>query len=481
MVKRESSSPPSKGAQNKSDPSAEQIEAPAAEGVDASAGKEETAAKKPPKKDRTRLPLSRGVSLERKKLEAILGEIKALQTGRSQELEKDLKKVRTALRPRSKWLTAVDVLVMVLVAQALVFGTPLGSLLQRGWAWMFSDPSDVRPLLSYFSQPSESRLKLASLQAALKKVKRQRKKPDPNRDTLATAVAFLLSEGRGNKYFDVRLPATAQRALRSVAVVWPGDAALPKQREAALLSGLARLRQSFGADEAAVAALVVSPDSLAFALQRARVSGDATPGRFESFRKFLTLDDRMAAGRLVHSAFALSAAYSMARPIDGKPRVTSRFGPRMHPVLGVERLHSGIDYGVPIGTPVKAAQGGKVTFAGADGANGRFIRLDHGHGLTSTYCHLDSHAVKKGPDHQAGPGHRQVGQHGAIDGAAPALSDRAQRFAGGPRAIPIELCVELPRLQGLNRNLRPGIGLVSARNSSGPAACKVSEYFFVRL
>ena len=52
----------------------------------------------------------------------------------------------------------------------------------------------------------------------------------------------------------------------------------------------------------------------------------------------------------------------LQRPVVG--RLTSSYGMRRHPLLGFSRLHKGVDYGAPTGTPIVAASGGTVTFAG---------------------------------------------------------------------------------------------------------------------
>ncbi len=338
----------------------------------------------------TRAVLSERLSAERERFEALLSEVRALQTG-------GYDRTPRPSRRRRRSMVLVDVVVMMIVVYALIVGTPLGSLVHRAWAWAIDSPEDVRPLLSYFSQPTRTKIKLAPLQEALQRAKGMRRNGARPTDPLPVSVAFLFAEGvsRGD-HFDVRLPTVGRRSLASVAVVWPGDEATAKQRETALYEGLTRLRRHLGADEAAVAALAVNPDSLAFALERARVTGVPAPGAFEAFGRYLPHEDRRAAAHLVHSAFALARAYALTWPIQGKRPVTSRFGMRSHPVLGERRLHKGVDIGVPVGTPVLAMQSGTVTFVGYDGVNGHFLRLDHGHGLTSTYCHLKRVAVARG-------------------------------------------------------------------------------------
>ncbi len=86
-------------------------------------------------------------------------------------------------------------------------------------------------------------------------------------------------------------------------------------------------------------------------------------------------------------------------------RISSRFTrKRWHPLLHRYRAHLGIDYAAPTGTPVRAAQSGKVIFKGRKGGYGRVIEIYHGNGYKSLYAHLSrfkrglrkSRRVKKG-------------------------------------------------------------------------------------
>lgn len=69
-------------------------------------------------------------------------------------------------------------------------------------------------------------------------------------------------------------------------------------------------------------------------------------------------------------------------------RVSSGFGSRRHPVLNRIRMHRGVDYAAPIGTPIFAAGDGRVKFAGWQGGFGRTVILDHGNGITTLYAHM---------------------------------------------------------------------------------------------
>jgi murein DD-endopeptidase MepM/ murein hydrolase activator NlpD len=81
----------------------------------------------------------------------------------------------------------------------------------------------------------------------------------------------------------------------------------------------------------------------------------------------------------------------MKTPVDGA-RISSGFGERFHPILGYTRMHKGIDFAVPQGTPVMAAGAGKVTFRGWAGEYGNLVVIDHGNGYSTAYGHLSRFA-----------------------------------------------------------------------------------------
>jgi murein DD-endopeptidase MepM/ murein hydrolase activator NlpD len=87
----------------------------------------------------------------------------------------------------------------------------------------------------------------------------------------------------------------------------------------------------------------------------------------------------------------------MKTPVDGA-RISSRFGRRFHPVLGYNRMHKGIDFAVPKGTPVMAAGSGAVTYAGWASGFGNLVVVTHTNGYSTAYGHLSRFApgVKKG-------------------------------------------------------------------------------------
>lgn len=81
----------------------------------------------------------------------------------------------------------------------------------------------------------------------------------------------------------------------------------------------------------------------------------------------------------------------MRTPIDGA-RLTSTFGLRRHPILGYTKMHKGVDFGAPTGTPVMAAGNGTVEMASWFGGYGRYIRLKHTNSYGTAYAHLSRFA-----------------------------------------------------------------------------------------
>jgi murein DD-endopeptidase MepM/ murein hydrolase activator NlpD len=60
------------------------------------------------------------------------------------------------------------------------------------------------------------------------------------------------------------------------------------------------------------------------------------------------------------------------------------------------RFHKGLDLAAPEGTPVRAALGGEVVYAGYDGSYGNTVVIRHGDGLQTRYAHLEATDVKRG-------------------------------------------------------------------------------------
>ncbi len=83
---------------------------------------------------------------------------------------------------------------------------------------------------------------------------------------------------------------------------------------------------------------------------------------------------------------SVTVTNGMVNPVNGV--LTSTFGPRRHPILGQVRMHKGVDWAAPIGTPVVAAFDGTVEFAGDGRGYGNVIRISHEQGTATAYAHL---------------------------------------------------------------------------------------------
>lgn len=107
----------------------------------------------------------------------------------------------------------------------------------------------------------------------------------------------------------------------------------------------------------------------------------------------------------------------MKTPVDGA-RLTSRFGRRKHPILGYGKMHQGVDFGAPKGTPVMAAGGGVVESAGWNGAYGRYLRIRHNGQYKTAYAHLSGfrRGIKRGARVKQGQVVAYVGSTGRSTG-----------------------------------------------------------------
>ena len=108
-------------------------------------------------------------------------------------------------------------------------------------------------------------------------------------------------------------------------------------------------------------------------------------GGHKTYYRFTTPDDGHTdyfdeAGR--------SATKGLLRtPVSGA-RLTSGFGMRKHPLLGYSKMHAGVDFGVPHGTPIKAAGSGVIETAGRGGAYGVMVKIQHDGGYRTLYAHM---------------------------------------------------------------------------------------------
>lgn len=84
------------------------------------------------------------------------------------------------------------------------------------------------------------------------------------------------------------------------------------------------------------------------------------------------------------------------QPVAGS-RISSPYGLRIHPVLGGLRMHTGIDYAAPTGTPIRAPSAGVVEFRGWKGGYGNTVVLRHNSSMETLYAHMSAFSTTAAP------------------------------------------------------------------------------------
>ncbi len=107
---------------------------------------------------------------------------------------------------------------------------------------------------------------------------------------------------------------------------------------------------------------------------------------------------------------------AFAWPAPSYTRISSEFGWRVHPTLGVNKFHNGLDMAAPGGSPILAACDGKVVAAGYSSSMGNYIMIDHGAGLITIYMHASALYVSKGTEVTKGQKIAAVGTTGRSTG-----------------------------------------------------------------
>lgn len=108
---------------------------------------------------------------------------------------------------------------------------------------------------------------------------------------------------------------------------------------------------------------------------------------------------------------------SFGWPVPSCTYITSKFGPRYHPVTGAyQSTHTGLDIGASHGATIVASDGGTVTTAGVKGGYGNCVMIDHGNGYYTLYGHMSSIAVSVGQSVSKGDTVGYVGSTGVSTG-----------------------------------------------------------------
>ena len=103
-------------------------------------------------------------------------------------------------------------------------------------------------------------------------------------------------------------------------------------------------------------------------------------------------------------------------PVPGRYKITSPFGPRIHPITGLPGNHTGTDVAAPKGTAILAARGGVVTISTYNNSYGNYVVVQHDNGIATLYAHMSSRAVSEGQIVTQGQTLGYVGSTGSSTG-----------------------------------------------------------------
>ncbi|ATB27722.1 M23 family metallopeptidase [Melittangium boletus] len=259
--------------------------------------------------------------------------------------------------------------------------TPAGALVRRGMAWALGHRSTARPLLDYYALGGSSGLP-AALPSSSEPLVRRLTGADALAQGTHLALQTLSAEAR----------APALELAREQGI--PPEVLLDAVRGPSAVKRLhAHLERDFPDEESRLAALFVGQVPTRYAVARLHAEGDSPS--LERLARQLPSGFEEATGAAAQ-ALALTTAFELAWPVPEHSRISSPFGYRINPVLGVRKLHTGVDLAVRTGTEVRAVADGTVSRASEDDVNGQVIILTHGRGVTTAYCHNSRLLVRSG-------------------------------------------------------------------------------------
>lgn len=140
---------------------------------------------------------------------------------------------------------------------------------------------------------------------------------------------------------------------------------------------------------------------------------------------------------------AMMAAMPSIKPVNSDQlprsvRLLSGFGMRIHPIYKVPKMHYGIDFTAPSGTPIQATGAGRVVKAARVSGYGNQVVIDHGYGFKTSYAHMKRIDVKVGDRVERGS---KIGLVGST-GASTAPHCHYEVMVNGQKVNPIMYCMD---------------------------------------
>ena len=121
---------------------------------------------------------------------------------------------------------------------------------------------------------------------------------------------------------------------------------------------------------------------------------------------------------LIKNQDAKLASIPAIQPVSNKQltRIASGFGMRIHPIYGIAKMHNGLDFTAPQGTPIYATGDGQITTAGMGTGTGNHVIINHGYGYETEYMHMVRIKARAGQRVKRGEIIGWVGNTGASTG-----------------------------------------------------------------
>ena len=172
-------------------------------------------------------------------------------------------------------------------------------------------------------------------------------------------------------------------------------------------------KKELDAEEADAAALVQKIQSQESEYQSSR---DALKREEEEVEAQIIKKQKEIQAKIAAGQISFDPGTGWQWPVPGRYKITSTFGPRIHPITGLPGNHTGTDVAAPKGTAILAARGGVVTISTYNNSYGNYVVVQHDNGIATLYAHMSSRAVSEGQIVTQGQTLGYVGSTGSSTG-----------------------------------------------------------------
>jgi len=231
--------------------------------------------------------------------------------------------------------------------------------------------------------------------------------------------AVLLQSQNLNQFLDRRYQLKRVfQADRKILAQLQAEAAEIQRQRAAIeqqKNQIALLTQQLLAQKSEIEAAARSQGELVDRLRSDRAALEAAESQLlQDSQSLRGLIQRRQQRGIGPGGIVVQGTGQMSYPSDAV--VTSGFGWRMHPILGYQRFHTGVDFGADYGSPIRAADRGIVILAEWYGGYGNAVIIDHGNGITTLYGHSSELYVSEGQTVERGQPIAAIGSTGLSTG-----------------------------------------------------------------